>query len=105
MTESIKTADELQLQLGDSVRALRIQQALTQRGLASRAGVSSKSVAKLEQAQGSTVETLVRVLRALGATDGIESLAPVPRVSPLALLRSSAPRRRFRSRGHRNPGP
>ena len=80
------------------MRALRIAQQLTQKDLASKAGVSPKAVAQLERAEGSSVETLIRMLRALKATDFIGNMAPRPQVSPLALLRSPRPLQRVRRR-------
>jgi transcriptional regulator with XRE-family HTH domain len=102
MNEQLKTPQELQIQLGKGVRAVRISQGLTQRDLARKAGVSPKAVAQLERAEGSAVETLVRVLRSLKVTDFIEGLAPTPQVSPLALLRSPKAPQRVR---HRRPRP
>jgi transcriptional regulator with XRE-family HTH domain len=96
MDTSIKSPQELQAQLGQGIRTLRIGRQLTQRDLASKSGLSLKAVAQLERAEGSSVETLVRVLHALKATDLIENIAPSPRVSPLALLRSPRPLQRVR---------
>jgi transcriptional regulator with XRE-family HTH domain len=98
MSTSIKTPAELQKELGDGIRQLRINRRLTQQQLAAKAGISPLAVAKLERAEGSNVSTLIRVLHALGATDFIASLAPAPQVSPLALLRTSSPPQRVRHR-------
>lgn len=98
MDISIKSPEELQQLLGEGIRAQRIARELTQRDLAAKAGISSQAVAKLERAEGSTVETLVRVLHALKATQLIETLAARPQVSPLALLRSAQPPQRVRRR-------
>jgi transcriptional regulator with XRE-family HTH domain len=98
MDTSIKSPEELQQLLGMGIRAQRIARELTQHDLASKAGLSKQAVAKLERAEGSTVETLVRVLHALKATQIIENLAARPQVSPLALLRSAQPPQRVRHR-------
>jgi len=98
MDLSIKSPEELQQLLGAGIRAQRIARELTQHDLASKAGISKQAVAKLERAEGSTVETLVRVLHALKATQIIENLAARPQVSPLALLRSAQPPQRVRHR-------
>lgn len=94
----IKSPADLQQELGKAVRSLRISQHFTQQDVAAKAGVSHKSVAKLERGEGSTVETFVRVLLALKATQLIENLAPQSQISPLALLRSPEPRQRVRHR-------
>lgn len=102
MDASIKSPEELQRLLGEATRAQRIARGLTQSDVAAKAGISHQAVAKLERAEGSTVETLMRVLHALKATQLLESLAAQPQVSPLALLRSSTPTQRVR---HRRPTP
>lgn len=89
-----KSPDEIIVDLGERLRGLRLAADLTQAAVADKAGVSERSLRDLESGQGSTVETLVRVLKALGAQDVIGAVAPRPAVSPMQLLRKKAPRRR-----------
>jgi transcriptional regulator with XRE-family HTH domain len=96
MDSSTSTPEELQQELGERIRRLRIDRNLSQAELAGKAGVSLKTLRNLEQGAGSSVETLLRTLKALGVADVIGALAPVPVVSPLALLKGSAPPRRVR---------
>lgn len=95
MIESIKSPSELQRELGSAVRALRISRGLTQSEAAAKAGVALRSLASLERAGNSSLETFVRALNALQAADVIAKLAPQPQVSPLAILRNGGkePRR------------
>jgi transcriptional regulator with XRE-family HTH domain len=90
-TESNPRSEDL---LGEQLRDLRLRQNLDQRELAARAGVALNAVKRLESGQGSTVRSLVRVLRALGRADWLQSLAPPVSVSPLQLLESRGARRR-----------
>ena len=61
---------------------------------AERAGVSEKALRNLESGRGSTVATLLRVLKALEYLQGIDMLAPEISVNPLDLLRQpKAPQR------------
>lgn len=105
MDISIKSPEELQRKLGEGTRAVRVSRNLTQQELAAKAGLSHKSVAKLERGEGSAVETLIRVLHALKATDFIENLVSRPTISPMALLKSPKPAQRVRHPGGRAPGP
>jgi transcriptional regulator with XRE-family HTH domain len=98
MDISIKSPEDLQRLLGKGIRAQRISREFTQRDVAAKAGISPQAVAKLERGEGSTVETMVRVLHALKSTQLIESLAAQPQVSPIALLRSAQPPQRVRHR-------
>ena len=90
MAYPAKSPAELQRELGEAFRRIRISRRLTQKELAEKAGVVPRSIIKLERGAGSTVETMVRALNALGAAEAISLLAPVPQISPMALLRHEA---------------
>lgn len=81
------TANELQAELGAQIRRIRIRQDMDQRETAEKAGVSERAVRGLETGTGSTLRTLVLVLKALNAIDNIQAIAPQASVSPMALLR------------------
>jgi transcriptional regulator with XRE-family HTH domain len=93
---SFKTPAELQSVLGARLRKLRLSRNIDQRATADKAGISEKALRNLESGHGSTVETLLRTLKALDSLEGIEMLAPEPSVDPLALLRTSKPPQRVR---------
>jgi len=87
---------ELQTDLGHRLRQLRLSRNLDQRTVADKAGVSLRALSKLENGHGSTLETLLRTLRALDYVKGVETLAPEPTINPLALLKTSKPPQRVR---------
>lgn len=60
-----------QEQLGDNLRKWRKLQRLTAAQVAERAGVSAPVVSRLENGQNTTVENLLRVVRALGVLDEV----------------------------------
>lgn len=93
---SFKTALELQAILGERIQSLRLSRNLDQRGTAEKAGISEKALRNLEAGRGSTVETLLRTLKALDSLDGLRILVPDATVSPLALLRQATVRQRAR---------
>ena len=97
------TTEELEDRLGARIRAVRLSRNLEQAAVAERAGVSVRTIKNLEAGHGSSTATLVRVVRALGRLDWIDSLAPAVSVSPLRLLaqerKQSAPQRASRPRG------
>ena len=97
MTEVVRTSMEWEQWLGLQVREARLLEGSTQRDLAARAAVSVSALSKLENGTGSEVRTLIKVVRALGRVDWLNSLAPPIRVSPMQMLRDerrSQPRRR-----------
>jgi transcriptional regulator with XRE-family HTH domain len=100
------SASELQTILGERIRRLRLSRNMDQRTTADKAGVSEKALRNLEAGRGSTVETLLRALKALDYVDGIDMLAPEVTIDPLVLLYRSKPQQRVRrSRGPRKDKP
>jgi transcriptional regulator with XRE-family HTH domain len=88
--------EDLEMVLGASVRALRIDRRLTQVNLAELANVSVGALKNLESGRGSTTTTLVRVVHALGQDQWLGALTPmVATFNPLDLIepRGSTQRR------------
>ena len=93
MSEHLPT-DDREAELGRQLRGLRLRQDLDQRTLAERAGVALNVVKNLEAGKGSTVSSLIRVLRALGRADWLSSLSPTVSISPMQMLKAKPVRRR-----------
>ena|SRR5215813_8973743 len=93
---AFKTPDELQIDLGQRLRRLRLSRNMDQKAAAGKAGISEKALRNLESGNGSTVGTLLRTLKALDYTRGMEMLAPEASVDPLALLHRPKPPLRVR---------
>ncbi len=98
MPEHLPT-DDREAELGRQLRSLRLRQDLDQRTLAERAGVALNVVKHLEAGKGSTVSSFIRVLRALGRADWLNSLSPTVSISPMQMLKAKPVRRRA-SRKH-----
>jgi transcriptional regulator with XRE-family HTH domain len=84
----------MEADLGEKLKALRLGKNLDQKTLAERAGVSVRALRNLEGGKGSTVKTLVSVLRALGRQGWLSTVAPVATINPLTLTRDASPRQR-----------
>jgi transcriptional regulator with XRE-family HTH domain len=93
-----RTPQELQTELGRRIRQLRLSRNIDQRAAAEKAGVARAALQNLEAGRGSSVQTLLRILKALNYLEGIEILAPQPTVNPLALLKTKTPPQRARHR-------
>jgi transcriptional regulator with XRE-family HTH domain len=94
-----QTVNEMEADLGAKLKRLRLNKNLDQKTLAARAGVSVRALRNLESGAGTTVKTLLSVLRALGRETWLDTVAPVATINPLTLtsriaLRQRAARRR-----------
>jgi len=88
------TPDELEYEVGSSLRRLRINRNLEQAVLAERAGVSTRALRNLELGNGSSLHTLVCVVRALGRLEWFNTIGPVASINPLMMTRDAEPRQR-----------
>lgn len=85
--------------LGRRLERHRIAADLTQAALAERAGVSKRTLERIEAGLGSELASLLRVLRALDLLGGVDALIPDLPASPLEeLKRKGRERRRVRPR-------
>ena len=78
-----RSTEEWEEYVGAQIRSLRQDEHLTQKALANRANVSLSSLQSPELGRGSSLTTVVKVMRSLGRSDWFETLAPPqPLVSP-----------------------
>ena len=98
---ALSTTEETLREVGHRLRAFRLQQNLTVGDLARRAGVGARTLSRAELGENSSLDTLVRILRALGRLEALDAFLPEPLPSPLQLAtgrsrarkRARAPRR------------
>jgi transcriptional regulator with XRE-family HTH domain len=95
-----RSVEEWEQVVGEQVRNARITSGLDQERLAALADISVGALSNLERGKGSSLKTLVAVVRALGRTEWLKALAPPVTVSPMQMLRSKrrSPRARVRVR-------
>jgi transcriptional regulator with XRE-family HTH domain len=103
MTNMWSTVDELEARIGAQVRRRRLRANRTVEAIATEAGVAPRTVQNLERGRGSSIATLVKVLRALDAEDWLDTLTPDEPVSPIAVLEAARPRPE-RQRASRSDG-
>ena len=96
-----QTVPELEASLGESIKALRLEKNIDQRTLAERAGISPGALKNLESGSGSTLRTLISVLRVLGRQDWLNTVAPIATINPLTMVRNAEPRQRASGRRKR----
>jgi transcriptional regulator with XRE-family HTH domain len=64
----------------------RMENGITQAQLAMQAGVSKRTVERIEKGYDLQLTTLVRLLRVLGLTDRLDLLIPEKTISPMDML-------------------
>ncbi|WP_199710604.1 helix-turn-helix domain-containing protein [Noviherbaspirillum cavernae] len=79
-----QTLGEMEVELGSRLKTLRVHRNLDQATLSARAGISVRALRNLESGSGSSLRTLIQVIRALGREQWLGTIAPVPTINPLA---------------------
>jgi len=98
------TDQALLADLGSRLARHRLDQNLSQARLAREAGVSKRTVERLENGQSIQLSNFLRILRALGLASSLDLLVPALRPSPMELLRLHGKKRRRASRGPADEG-
>ena len=73
-------------ELGERLARSRLSGNLTQAELAAEAGVSKRTVERMESGESVQLTSFVRIVRALGLADKIDVLVPEPSLSPMEQL-------------------
>jgi putative transcriptional regulator len=95
------TSDDVILaELGQRIARLRLNRNLKQDELALEAGISRKTLSRLENGHPVDTVNFIRVLRALGQLDQLDTLLPPAEISPVDLARLQG-RQRQRASGVR----
>jgi transcriptional regulator with XRE-family HTH domain len=92
--ELVSTPQELEIILGEHLKALRLLKNIDRKTLCIQAGVSENALRHLEGGKGATIKTLVRIIKALGRESWFHALAPAVSINPLHLIRNKQPRQR-----------
>lgn len=85
-------------EIGARIKRLRLDRNITQASLAAEAGLSRPTLQKIEAGAPSQLLSVIRVLRALGETAGLDGLVPEAVPSPIEMLDRGG-RQRRRARG------
>lgn len=80
---TLASSEQIVADLGTRLNRLRLASNITQADLAARAGVGTRTLARLEAGEGGTMDSLVRVIAALGLTSHLEALLPDPDIRPM----------------------
>jgi len=93
-TQSTGNTETAMRDLGVRLAKVRLSRNLTQARLAQEAGASLPSIKRLEAGRNSSLDTLLRVLRALNLGERILDILPNPDVRPIERVRHQGRERR-----------
>ena len=96
------TDEAILAELGGRLVQRRLELQLTQQMLAEQAGVSKRTVERIEAGATAQLSTLVRILRVLELLDRLEALVPAAGPRPMDLVRLKGKARK-RASGKRKP--
>jgi len=97
-----QTTDAMTLrELGERLSRVRLNLDLSQAELAKEAGVSKRTLERIEAGQSTQTVNLIRVLRALHLSAQLDALVPEPTASPLQRLKLKGQVRERASRSTR----
>ena len=91
-------------ELGDRIGRRRLDLQMTQAGAAEQAGVSKRTIERIEAGAPAQTSSLVRVLRVLGWLPNLDQTIPAAGPRPMDLLRRKGKRRQRASTRREDPG-
>jgi transcriptional regulator with XRE-family HTH domain len=90
------SSEQIEAALCDRLEQIRLSRNITQQKLADEAGVSLRTIVRMEQGEGVSLDTFIRVLIALGIQNNLETLLPDPSVRPVERVGLGKERKRAR---------
>lgn len=83
---SVATSEQLEQALCERLEEIRLSRNIKQQDLAEKAGISERTLRRLEKGHGVAFETFIRVLIALDLQDNLQALLPDPTIRPADVL-------------------
>lgn len=84
---SLMTDTAILTEMGQRLARVRINNQLTQAALAEQAGVSKRTIERIEAGESAQLSSLIRILRILDLLAGIDMLLPEAGPRPMDLLK------------------
>ncbi len=78
--QEMDSIEQILKELGCRIKDTRIGRCMCQTDLAERAGISAKTMARIENGENIRIDNILRVLRALDMLDALDTFLPVPEV-------------------------
>ena len=103
MTFILATPSEVQRELGSRLRMQRLNQGLPQKELGAKAGLSLGAIRKLERDGSSSLDTLIKVVHALGLITELDELFRLKALSIAQMEKNAQTGQRQRASSRKKP--
>ncbi len=98
----LQSSQQLELELCDRLASIRLLKNISQTALAETAGVSRRTISRMENGEGVSLDTFIRVMVALDLGDHLQALLPATDIRPIERANRKAERKKASS--PRKPG-
>ena len=96
--QELHSDEQILAEVGERLARARLDRQMTQAELAEQAGVSKRTLERLEAGDSTQLLTLVKVMRILGLLSSLDSALPATQPRPLDLLKLKGRQRQRASR-------
>lgn len=80
---SLASPSQVAEDMGETLARLRLAQNLSQAELAENAGIGERTLRRLEAGEKCTLDTLIRIIQALGLAGHLAAMLPSPDIRPV----------------------
>jgi len=86
-------SQQIELYLCRKLESVRLMKNISQARLADQAGVSRRTISRMENGKGVSLDTFIRVIKALDLTDHLTALVPSTEIRPIERVKRKAERK------------
>ncbi|MDA8563862.1 helix-turn-helix domain-containing protein [Mariniblastus sp.] len=87
------SSEAIEQELCKKLERVRLQKNTSQTKLAEAAGVSRRTISRMENGQGVSLDTFIRVMKALGLADHLVAMIPDAKIRPIERVNQKTERK------------
>ena len=91
---NIASSHQIEKEVCLRIEKIRLSSNISQAQLATEAGISLRTMGRLEKGQGISLDTFIRVLMALGVQQNLDNLLPNPEIRPIERIKINGQERK-----------
>ena len=90
---AILNSEQMELYLCKQLESVRLLKNISQANLAEAAGVSRRTISRMENGKGISLDTFIRVMTALDLADHLKALVPSSEIRPIERVKRKRERK------------